>query len=244
LADVSGSFTDSNRIPQKMMIRRVGHDRYAAWPVEAMVGRSPPRANFPRQEDAMSEAHWRTVWTWESYLEWEADQPVRYELVDGQVYAVGGGTAEHDTVGNNLRGELRTQLRDKPCRAHGPDLKVHARRDGRYPDALVDCGKRVAGTLVAQQPVIVFEILPRDTPWIDQALKLRDYDATDSLRHYLLVNQEEPCVLLYTRGEDGRLDIQNSRLIEGALQSINIPECGLSIQFSALYEGLEFTETG
>src|SRR5258708_502050 len=59
----------------------------------------------------MSEASLQYTWTWEAYLEWEAAQPVRYELVDGQVYAMGGGTAEHDTIGNNLRRELWTALR-------------------------------------------------------------------------------------------------------------------------------------
>ena len=49
----------------------------------------------------MSEAKRQTNWTWETYLDWESRQPTRYELVDGQVYAMGGGTADHDTVGNN-----------------------------------------------------------------------------------------------------------------------------------------------
>ena len=113
---------------------------------------------------------------------------------------MGGGTAEHDTIGNNLRGELRAQLRGKPCRPHGPDLKVRAGghvlgldpRNGRYPDALIDCGPRVPGALYAQEPVAVFEVLPKSTGWIDQSLKLRDYDATPSIRTYVLISQDEP----------------------------------------------------
>ena len=93
----------------------------------------------------MSEAKRDAAWTWDAYLEWEARQPRRHELVDGQVYAMGGGTAEHDTIGNNLRAALHSQLRGKPCRSHGPDLKVKAGNDGRYPDALVDCGPRLPG---------------------------------------------------------------------------------------------------
>ncbi len=192
----------------------------------------------------MSEAYRQTPWTWDACLTWEADQPVRYELVDGQVFAMGGGTAERDTIGNNLRGELRTQLRGKPCRSHGPDLKVRAGRDGRYPDALVDCGKLVEGALVAQEPVIVFEILSRSTAWIDQSLKLRDYDATPTIGYYVLVSQDEPRALIYARGDTGGFDIQSARLIEGDGQSIDIPEYGLSIALSALYEGLAVPETG
>ncbi len=187
----------------------------------------------------MSGVAQRTIWTWDAYLEWEVQQPVRYELVDGQVHAMGGGPAEHDTIANNLRAELRTRLRGTPCRAQGPDLKVRAGRDGRYPDAIIDCGPRVAGALLAQEPRAVFEVLSRSTAWIDQGLKLRDYDATASIQYYVLVSQDEYRAMIYTRDGNGRLGIQNAVLLEGAEASIDLAEFSLSIAFSVLYEGVE-----
>jgi Uma2 family endonuclease len=187
----------------------------------------------------MSEAKRQTNWTWDAYLDWEARQPIRYELVDGQVYAMGGGTADHDTIGNNLRATLHVQLRGKPCRAHGPDLKVRAGKDGRYPDALVDCGPRVPGALHAQEPAAVFEVLSKSTGWIDQSLKLRDYDATPSVRTYVLIGRDELRAMVYARDTDGRLGIQSAVLLEGAEASIDIPELGLVLPFAALYEWLE-----
>jgi Uma2 family endonuclease len=188
----------------------------------------------------MSEAMRQTNWTWEAYLEWEARQPIRYELVDGQVYAMGGGTAEHDTIGNNLRTALHNGLRGHPCRPQGPDLKVRSGRDARYPDALIDCGPRVPGALHAQRPVAVFEVLSRSTAWIDQSLKLRDYDATPDIQTYVLISQDEMRALVYRRDEAGRLGIQNAVLLEGAEASIEIPGLDLALPFSALYEGLAF----
>jgi Uma2 family endonuclease len=188
----------------------------------------------------MAEPMRQTSLTWEAYLDWEARQPIRYELVDGQVYAMGGGTAEHDTIGNNLRAELVTQLRGKPCRPHGPDLKVRAGKDGRYPDALIDCGPRVPGAVQAQEPVVVFEVLSKSTGWIDQTLKLRDYDATPTIRTYVLISQDERRAMVYTRDESGRLGIQSAVLLEGADASIEIPDLGLALAFSVLYEGIEF----
>lgn len=186
----------------------------------------------------MSEAKRHTIWTWETYLDWEARQPIRYELVDGQVYAMGGGTAEHDTIGNNLRAALHAQLRGNPCRSHGPDLKVRAGSDGRYPDALIDCGPRVPGALYAQEPAAVFEVLSKSTGWIDQSLKLRDYDATPTIRTYVLISQDEMRAMVYTRDADGRLGIQSAILLEGVDASIEILEFGLALPFSVLYEGL------
>jgi Uma2 family endonuclease len=187
----------------------------------------------------MPEATQRTTWTWEAYLEWETRQPFRHELVDGQVHAIGGGTTEHDTIGNNLRAALHAQMRGKPCRPHGPDLKVRAGRDGRYPDALIDCGPRVAGALHAQEPVAVFEVLSKSTGWIDQSLKLRDYDATSTIRTYVLISQDERRAMVYTRDEAGRLGIQNAVLLDGMDASIELHEFGVMLLFAALYEGLD-----
>ncbi len=188
----------------------------------------------------MPEARRQTEWTWETYLEWEAHQLVRYELVDGQVYAVGGGTADHDTIGNNLRAALHTSLRGTACRTHGPDLKVRAGKDDRYPDALIDGGPRVPGALHAQEPVAVFEVLSRSTGWIDQGLKLRDYDATPSIRTYVLINQDEMRAMRYSRDDTGRLGIQSAVVLEGPDASIEIPAFCLTLPFSIIYEGIAF----
>ena len=42
--------------------------------------------------------------TWDACLAREADQPIRYAPVDGQVHAMGGGTADRGTIGTTLRG--------------------------------------------------------------------------------------------------------------------------------------------
>jgi Uma2 family endonuclease len=123
---------------------------------------------------------------------------------------------------------------------HGPDLKVRAGRDSRYPDALIDCGPNVPDALHAQEPVAVFEVLSKSTGWIDQSLKLRDYDATPSIRTYVLISQDEQRALVYARDTDGRLGVQSAVLLEGAEASIELPEFGVVVPFTALYDGVEF----
>ena len=188
----------------------------------------------------MSGAQQETRWTWDAYIAWEYRQPMRYELVDGQVYAMGGGTVEHDTIANNLRAELQIRLRGTPCRLQGPDLKVRAGTSVRYPDALIDCGPRTLGALDAQEPAAVFEVLSKSTAWIDQSLKLRDYDATPSIRIYVLISQDEARALVYRRDTDGRLGIRSAILLEGMGASLELPEFGVAIPFAAIYDGVEF----
>jgi Uma2 family endonuclease len=96
--------------------------------------------------------------------------------------------------------------------------------------------------MLSQEPVAVFEVVPKSTGWIDQSLKLRDYDATSTIRYYVLVSQDERRALIYSRDEDGRLGIQSAVVLEGADASVEIPELGLALPFSDLYEGLELDQ--
>jgi Uma2 family endonuclease len=188
----------------------------------------------------MSEAVSDTGWTWEAYLEWEARQEIKHELVDGRVRAMTGGTVRHDLIANNLRRELWPRLRGGGCRVQGPDLKVRAGQNGRYPDAVIDCGPGSPDGVLAERPVAVFEVLSKSTAWIDQGLKLRDYGATPSIRYYVLISQDEPRALVYVRDGDGGLDVGNAALLEGMEATLELPELAVSLPFPALYEDVVF----
>ncbi|WP_270938582.1 Uma2 family endonuclease [Falsiroseomonas oryzae] len=181
----------------------------------------------------------RDRWTWDAYLEWEAKQDVRHEFVDGEVRAVTGGTLKHNLIARRLGSALDRAL-GGGCRVHGPDVKVATGNgNARYPDILVDCGRFVPTALVAQDPVAVFEVLSRSTAWVDQGFKLRDYDATPSIRYYVLISQDELRAMLYVRNDAGRLDIRDAQLIEGTDGAIGLPSLGVTLTLGALHEGLE-----
>jgi hypothetical protein len=92
----------------------------------------------------------------------------------------------------------------------------------------------VPGASHAQEPVAVFEVLSKSTGWIDQSLKLHDYDGTPSIRTYVLISQDEKLAMTYTRDADRRLGNQRAILLEGVDASIEIPELGLVLRFPAL----------
>jgi Uma2 family endonuclease len=98
----------------------------------------------------------------------------------------------------------------------------------------------VPGALVAQEPAVVFEVLSKSTHWIDQSLKLRDYEATESIKYYVLISQEEPLVQVYRRDELGRFGVQSAVVLEGVDASIELPDFEVSIPFGTLYEGVQF----
>ncbi|MEB3175899.1 MAG: Uma2 family endonuclease, partial [Cyanobacteriota bacterium] len=49
------------------------------------------------------------------YLAWEAEQPYRHEYIEGQVYAMAGGTLPHNYITLNVYSLLRSRLRGTGC---------------------------------------------------------------------------------------------------------------------------------
>lgn len=153
----------------------------------------------------MSEAR-RQDWDLATFLAWEASQPARYELADDAPRLMTGGSQAHNLISLNITTNLRGALRGFPCRPGGSDLRVvTGNGNGRYPDALIDCGPFRPASHDASEPVAVFEMLSRSAAWIDPTIRLRDYDATPSILLYAVVAQDEPHVAVWRRDPSGRL---------------------------------------
>ena len=104
--------------------------------------------------------------TVEEYFQLEESDPdTRYEYMDGQIYAMAGGTANHDTIKSNMQRILWNLLRGSPCRVYSSDMKVFI-SEKRYfhPDVIVTCNPHDRGTVKAiQSPRLVVEVLSPGT---------------------------------------------------------------------------------
>ena len=80
----------------------------------------------------------------DEYFEWEAKQEIRYEYINGDVFAMAGETIAHSMVAANLISLLRPHLRGKNFWVLGSDAKVGISPSGEffYPDLLVTCDDR------------------------------------------------------------------------------------------------------
>lgn len=137
-------------------------------------------------------------WTAEDYLAWEREQPSRNEFVDGEIYAMTGGTFRHSLLASNLIAVLSSQLRARSCRVLGSDMRVAAPSGlFTYPDVVIVCGGPVFtsdrdDTLT--NPSVIFEVLSESTEGYDRGKKFQHYQTIPSLAHYLLVSQDEPWI--------------------------------------------------
>lgn len=173
----------------------------------------------------------------EEYFEWEGRQEVRHEYIDGEVYAMTGGTVNHAQIAANWTILLGNHLRGSNCRLLSSDARVEIKdlNSYVYPDVSVTCDERDrTATQFISHPCLVAEVLSPATEAYDRGEKFKLYRRSSSLRDYLLVSTDKIAVDLYHRTDDDRWEIIN--YVAGdvvALDSIN-----LTFPIEQVFEGI------
>jgi Uma2 family endonuclease len=187
----------------------------------------------------------KVLLTPEEYLALEESSPFRSEYLDGQVYAMAGGSKNHARIIRNISGILYNQLRHGPCEAFTSDMRVGAgSRMYTYPDVVIACE---SGRVIHQEtdtlldPVAVIEVLSPSTQAQDRGLKFERYRAIESLKEYLLVAQEEVLVEHFVRQPDGNW----SRSIADKLEeSVVLVSVGATLKLTEIYERVFHPQRG
>ena len=164
------------------------------------------------------------------FLAWEGAQELRYEFDGFQPVAMTGGTARHEIICYRLRTLLFARLEGKPCRPWGPTTKIEVQGRIRYPDAFVSCSPVPLGATIIPEPVVVFEVLSPGTSRTDRIDKLREYQATASIRRYVLLEQDSMAAMVFTRV--GTEWVVRSLTEPEVLQ---MPEIGIDLPLADIY---------
>lgn len=140
----------------------------------------------------------------EEYLALERKAEYRSEYIDGEIIAMSGASREHNLVSGNVFGELRNQLKGRPCEAYINDMRlgVDLARHYTYPDVAVVCGEPEFAddqfdTLL--NPTVLVEVLSPSTEDYDRGRKFARYRALGTLMDYVLVAQDQMHVEHFTR---------------------------------------------
>jgi Uma2 family endonuclease len=173
--------------------------------------------------------------TYAEYLAAEAVSDVRHEFLNGEVWAMAGGTPERAALASMIA-QLQGALRGKPCRTYSSDLRVRVVETGlsTYPDVTVVCGQlATAGddANAAVNPTVLVEVLSEATEGFDRGAKAAHYRRIPSLREYVLVSQAEPRSEVQRRSEAGRWEL----LEAGPGESIELVSLGIRIDVAAVY---------
>ena len=174
-------------------------------------------------------------------LDWEQHQAERYELVDGQVRLMVGGTIGHNDITDNIHAALRTRLRGTPCRARAVQTRVRAADEHYvYPDVVVSCTPRRPDELFIDDPVVVIEVLSPSTAHYDQTEKRWVYQAIPSLRQLVYVSPNEAKLELVTREPDNSW---RSIFITGLDTDLALASLDLTLPMAEIYADTTIAET-
>jgi len=173
-------------------------------------------------------------WTVDEFLAWEREQAERYELVDGVVRMMTGGSNAHAAVKGNLYAALRAAVK-APCRVFVDGPKVVTATASLYPDVLVTCAPVVMTDDTVREPRLIAEVLSRTTAQHDRGTKWLAYREIASLAHYLLVWQDRPQVELFSRRANGGWELA---IVESPAL-LRLEALGVELDIDALYDGLD-----
>jgi Uma2 family endonuclease len=171
------------------------------------------------------------------YVAAEEASPVRHEFLNGNIFAMAGGTLEHAALAAAVMGELRIALRGKPCRVYSSDLRIRVIETNlaTYPDASVVCGRVETASddpNAATNPTLLVEVLSESTEAYDRGAKAAHFRRIPSLREYVLIAQDEKRIEVYRRNQQDRWELLEAR--SGA--SIELESIGVSLDVDAVYE--------
>ena len=179
----------------------------------------------------------RQRFSFTDYVLLEDMSVVKHEFLEGEVWAMAGGTPEHAAIAGNVIALLGAALRGKRCRVFTSDLRVRVRATGlgTYPDASVICESveldpedPKGHTTV--NPTVLVEVLSPSTEEYDRGEKLSHYQQIPSLREVLLIACEEHRVEVWRRASD-----QWARVSFGEGEDVELESLACALPVSEIY---------
>ncbi|NJM52017.1 MAG: Uma2 family endonuclease [Blastocatellia bacterium] len=109
----------------------------------------------------------------EKYLEAEKVSPIRYEYVDGEIFAMAGASDNHERISMNLSRILSNHLLDSICEPFANNIKVRVRNNVYYyPDILISREQNPENPYFRNNPILIIEIVSKSTERIDRREKV------------------------------------------------------------------------
>jgi len=166
----------------------------------------------------------------------------RTEYIGGEVFAMAGGTAEHNAIISNINREIGNQFKGRPCHvyASGMTLHIESADAGKYPDLMALCGEQRFHDDrrdLLLNPSLICEVLSSSTEGYDRGDKFALYRTVPSLKEYLLVAQHRVQVDLYTRDDAGRWMLSS---FHEPTHEVALPSIDCTLVLADVYDKIEF----
>jgi Uma2 family endonuclease len=146
-------------------------------------------------------------YTYADYVAVELESSTKHEFLDGEIYAMAGGSEDHSALAAQVLRALGNAIGDRPCRVHTSDLRLYVEAVGlaTFPDGSVICGPlqqhEPSPRATALNPTVLLEVTSDSSEDYDTGAKLEYYRTIPSLRDYIIVSHRERRLSIHSRGE-------------------------------------------
>lgn len=148
-------------------------------------------------------------YTYADYVALELTSSTKHEFLDGEIYAMAGGSEEHSALAAAALRLLGNATEGRPCRAHTSDLRIYVESVGlaTFPDGSVICGPLEqhgpSPRATALNPVVLLEVTSDSSEEYDTGDKVEFYRTIPSLREYIIISHRERRVIVHAKSVDG-----------------------------------------
>jgi Uma2 family endonuclease len=177
----------------------------------------------------------------EEYFAWEEQQLERHEYMDGEVYAMSGGTVIHSQIASNFNRLLGNHMRGSGCKTLNSDCRVNVLGMDKYvyPDTSVTCDERdKTSTQYITHPCLIVEVLSPSTEAYDRGNKFKMYRRNPSLQEYVLVSTDVIEIELFRK-----IDTEDWRIINYQTgDPVELKSVNLTFLIDEIYEDIVFLD--
>lgn len=174
--------------------------------------------------------------TADDFLRWNEGREGKREFVDGRIVAMmTGGSRRHAELFLSFAFLLKQAMSDPAMRVTAADYGVRTPAGVRYPDVMVHQAEGSGGDLATAEPILLAEILSPSSLALDFGEKAREYTAIASLRHYLVLSQDEPRLWVWNPGTEG---FGSPEMIAGREAEAPLAAFGFTLALAELYRGI------
>lgn len=173
----------------------------------------------------------------QEYFIWEEQQLEKHEYINGEVYAMTGGSVNHGRIAIRFTAMFDSHLQNTGCITGNSDIKVNifGSNNYTYPDASVTCDVRdQTTTQYITYPCLIVEVLSKTTEAYDRGGKFRMYRQNPALIDYLLVSSTSVEIDLYHKNDAGDWLIINYKPGD----TIELKSINLNFPIEKIYRGL------
>jgi Uma2 family endonuclease len=183
----------------------------------------------------------RSIFSLAEYFVQEEQAEQRSEFYEGEIFAMAGGTPNHNRLTGNVYTALRSALRGKSCEPFMADVRLLIKRRQlyTYPDVMVICGSlqyAPGRNDTVTNPALIVEVLSPSTEAYDRGKKFEFYRTIDSLQEYILVDQGRMYVERHRPLGLGRWEMT---AFEASDDVLALASVGIELTLANIYEGVE-----